>query len=312
MTTQTFLSTGTTFVSSALAEYNLSASAVIAVGTHSVYQNSISFIKFDLSSLPSAPVTSATLRLFVFTKDGATPSPIVVNRVTSNYDINTVTYNTQPSYEPTGITTEISSDEQLKYIEISVTSLVNQWLTGAAPNYGLALTNPDGITSVLFGGKLSGADFEPQLVVTYGQKEPGELTGIQAQLQQSPGVILANEANVIFDTTITDQSESISYNLQTGEFTISEPGNYYISWWVTTDGSAGPSNMVFALLANGNTIALGNSPNVTGQVDGDGFFTVADEPVTITLVNQSGASILYANIPVQANISIITVISDSD
>ena len=311
MATQTFLSTGTTFVSSALADYNLSASAVIAVGTHSaVYQDSISFIKFDLSSLPSAAATSAVLRLFVFTKDGAAPSPIVVNRVTSDYDINTVTYNTQPAYVQTGITGEVSSAEQLQYIEIPVTALVNEWLTGVNPNYGFALTNPDGTTSVLFGGQLSGTSYEPQLVITSESPAAGELEGIQAQLQRSPATIIADGANVIFDSTITDQSESISYDLATGEFTISEPGNYYISWWVTTDGSAGPVNMVFALLADGTPIALGNSPIVTGQVDGDAFLTVTDTPVIVTLVNQTGADVLYANIPVQANISIITVTDD--
>ncbi|QHQ63195.1 DNRLRE domain-containing protein [Anaerocolumna sedimenticola] len=311
METQTFLSAGTTFVSSTLAPYNLSTSAVIAVGTHPVYQDSISFLRFDLSSISAANASSAVLRLFVFEKEGAAPSPVVINRVTSDYDINTVTYNTRPAYVNTEITSEVSSDEVIKYIEIPVTTLVNQWLNGDFPNYGFALTNPDGTTSVLFGGKPVGASYEPQLVITYSSETPGKLTGIQAQLQRSPGTIIADGANVIFDSTLTDQSESISYNPATGEFTISKPDNYYISWWVTTDGSAGPVNMVFGLVADGTTIAVGNSPDVTGQVDGDGFLTVSNDPVTLTLVNQTGADVLYANIPVQANISIITVVSDS-
>lgn len=307
MATQTFLSTGTTFVSSTLATFNLSTSAVIVVGTHPVYQDSISFLKFDLSALPVTSVDSAILRLFVFSKSEVLPTPIVVNRVTTNFDINTVTYNTMPAFVPTGITTEISSDEVLTYIEIDITTLVNQWLNGTFPNFGIALTNPDGTTNVLFGGKPVGASFEPQLVVTFTPGTTGELQGIQAQLQGDPGGIIADTANVIFDTVLTDQSESISYNAATGEFTISENGNYYINWWVTTDGSAGPVNMVFAVLADGITIALGNSPIVTGQVDGDAFLTVSDFPVTVTLVNQTGAAIAYGNIPVQANITIITL-----
>ncbi|MGB8451408.1 MAG: DNRLRE domain-containing protein [Anaerocolumna sp.] len=305
MATQTLLTTGTTFVSSLLASYNLSTSAVIVAGTHPVYLDSISFLKFDLSSLPAASVSSAILRLYVFSKSGVAPSPIAVNRVTSAFDINTVTYNTMPTYVPTGITTNITTGDVLTYVEIDVTTLINQWLNGTFPNNGIALTNSDGITDVLFGGKPVGAAFEPQLVVTF--VPVGELEGIQAQLQGDPGGIIVNNANVMFDTVIIDQAANISYNAATGEFTISGDGNYYVNWWVATDGSAGPVNMVFALLSDGAPIATGNSPIVTGQVDGDAFLSVSGSPVTVTLVNQTGAAVLYGDIPVQANISIITV-----
>lgn len=306
MATQTLLTTDTTFVSSLLPNTNLEFSAIIVVGTDPVYLDSISFLKFDISSLPVESVDSAILRLFVFAKTGASPSPIVVNRVTSDFDINSVTYNTMPTYIPTSSTTDVSLDEVIQYIEIDVTTLVNEWLNGTYPNFGIALTNPDGITSVQFGGRLIGAAFEPQLVVTYSSGTTGDLEGIQAQLQGSPSVIIADGANVIFDTIINDQSESISYNPVTGEFTISEAGNYYIQWWVTTDGSGGPVNMIFSVLVDGNEVAQGNSPIVTGQVEGDAFITVSDTPVTVALVNQTGAEVLYANIPVQANITIFT------
>lgn len=306
MATQTLLTTGTTFVSSLLANNNLSFSAIIVVGTDPIYIDSISFLKFDLSALPVESVDSAILRLFVFAKTGASPSPIVVNRVTSDFDINSVTYNTMPTFVPTAATTDISLDEVLQYIEIDVTTLVNQWLNGTFPNFGIALTNPDGTTSVQFGGKSIGAAFEPQLVVTYSSGTTANLEGVQAQLQGSPGVIIADSANVIFDTIINDQSVSISYNPVTGEFTISEAGNYYIQWWVTTDGSGGPVNMIFSVFVDGISVSQGNSPIVTGQVEGDALITVSDSPVTVTLVNQTGAEVAYANIPVQANITIFT------
>ena len=37
-----------------------------------------------------------------------------------------------------------------KTVEIDITELVNQWLNGTYPNYGIALTNPDGMTLVQF------------------------------------------------------------------------------------------------------------------------------------------------------------------
>lgn len=306
MATQTLLTTATTFVSSTLADVSLSFSAIIVVGTDSIYGTSISFMNFDLSSIPVQSVDSAVLRLFPFAKTGAVPSPIVVNRVTSDFDIATVTYNTMPTFVPTGFTTEVSNDELLQFIEIDITGLVNQWLNGTFPNFGLALTNPDGTTSVQFGGKPIGAAFEPQLVVTFTPVSPGNLEGIQVQLLGSPGTIIGDGDNIIFDTVINDQSGSISYDPTTGEFTISEACNYYVKWWVTTDGSAGPVNMVFSIFVDGSSFAQGNSPIVTGQVDGDAFVTVSGSPVTVTLVNETGADVLFANIPVQADITIFT------
>ena len=212
-----------------------------------------------------------------------------------------------PTYVPTASTTVISTEEVLQYIEIDITVLVNQWLNGIAPNYGIALTNSDGTTSVQFGGKPVGAAFEPQLVVTYSPETPGNLSGIQAQLIGSGGDLINDGANVIFDTVINDQSENISYSPADGVFTISANGNYYVDWWVTTDGSGGPVNMVFSLSVNGSSVSLGNSPIVTGQVNGNAFITISDAPATLTLVNQTGAEVVFANIPVQANLTILTV-----
>lgn len=299
--------TGTTFVSSLLATYNLSFSAVIVAGTDPIYLDSISFLKFDLSSIPVESVTSAILRLFVFAKNGALPSTVVVNRVTSDFDINAVTYNTRPPYVPTGSTTMVTAGEVLQFIDIDITDLVNQWLNGTFPNFGLALTVPDGTTSVQFGGKPIGADFEPRLIVTYTPGTAGTFDGLQAQLQGSPASPIANGANVIFDTIVSGQSERISYNAATGQFTLTGAGLYYVNWWVATDGSAGPVNMVFAVNADGTPVAIGNSPIVTGQVSGNAFISVDGSPVIVTLSNLTGADVLYGNIPIQADISIITI-----
>lgn len=239
MATLTLQSSSTTFVSSLLPDTNLSNSPIIVVGNDPVYLDSISFLKFDLASIPVETVTNATLRLFVFLINGVPPSSIVVNRVTSDFDINTVTYNTKPDYVSTGLSTVVTADDELKYIDIDITELVNQWLSGAFPNFGLALTSPAGTTSFYLGGKSIGAEWEPLLVVTFPNGSDGLLKVYQVQLQGSPFEIVTDGANVIFDTIISDQSNNIAYNAATGEFTIIGAGNYYIDWWVTIDGSAG-------------------------------------------------------------------------
>jgi hypothetical protein len=306
MATVNLQTTGTTFVSSLLATNNLSFSTVIVAGTDPIYLDSISFLKFDLSSIPAETVTNATLRLFVIAKKAA-PSTVVVNRVTSDFDINAVTYNTRPPYVPTGSSTIVTAGEVLQFIDIDITNLINQWLSGTFPNYGLALTVPGGTTSVQFGGKPIGADFEPRLIVTFTPGTTGALEGIQAQLQGSPASPIADGATVKFDTVLTDHSERISYNAATGVFTLTGVGLYYINWWVATDGSAGPVNMVFAVNADGIPVAIGNSPIVTGQVNGNAFISVDGSPITVTLTNLTGASIMFGNSPIQADLSIFTI-----
>jgi C1q domain-containing protein len=292
----------TTFVSSAQPNNNLSFYPVMYVGTDATYQTSIGLLKFDLSSLPVSSVDSAILELTVIQKTGASPSPVTVNRVTSPLDTSTVTYNTLPTYVATATQVNVTAADLFTAVSFDITALVNGWLNGTYDNNGIALTNSDGTTVVQFAtNNIVYEPYFPRLVVQYTAGTGG---GIQAQLINSPGAFLDDDATVVFDTVITNQTSGITYNMETGEFTISAAGNYYISWWTTTDGSAGPVNMVFALNADGSPVAEGNSPIVTGQVNGDALLTVAETPVVITLTNTSGASISYGNINVQANITI--------
>lgn len=173
MATQTVLSTGTTFLSSALAGVNLSTSAIMLVGTDPGFGSCTALLKFTLPSLPVTAVDHAVLKTFLFAKIGAPASPVVVNRITSDFAIATVTYNTSPTYVATASTENITSGDVLQYVEFDVTQLVNQWLDGTYINYGIALTNSDGITQVQLGGKTIGPAYEPQLVLSYTEGPVG-------------------------------------------------------------------------------------------------------------------------------------------
>ncbi|MEL7566102.1 MAG: DNRLRE domain-containing protein, partial [Dehalobacterium sp.] len=241
MATQTLLSTGTTFVSSVLDSVNLSFSAIIIVGTDPVFGDSISFLKFMIPALPVATVDSAKLRLFVFVKTEGPPSPVVVNRVTSVFDIDTVTYNTQPTYEPTASMINVTMSDVLQYVEIDVTTLVNQWLNGTYPNEGIALTNPDGTTAVQFGGKSIGAAYEPQLVLTYSAEVP-EITNYAY-------VYNTGNQNIPLESSIPFSSNGallgVSHNAGTGPITLEDAGTYAV-WFIVTGQSANQ----FALFQN--------------------------------------------------------------
>ena len=81
------------------------------------------------------------LQLAVIVKTGAEPSTIVVNRVTSPFDASTVTYNTLPPFVATSSQISIDTSDLYTIVEIDITTLVNQWLSGTVDNNGIALTN---------------------------------------------------------------------------------------------------------------------------------------------------------------------------
>ncbi|ATW24562.1 DNRLRE domain-containing protein [Candidatus Formimonas warabiya] len=158
----------TTFVSSALADTDFSFSPLIYTGTEPTFQECISLLQVVLPSLPVTAVESALLQLAVIVKNGAAPSPVVVNRVTSPFSTDTVTYHTRPSYTATPSQINVTTSDLFTVVEIDVTTLVNSWLDGTFPNYGIALTNSDGTTAVEFGtDNIVYEDYFPKLVLTY-------------------------------------------------------------------------------------------------------------------------------------------------
>lgn len=132
------------------------------------------------------------------------------------------------------------------------------------------------------------------------------LGGIQANLTGSGGELLLADELVIFDNVINNQSSDISYDSTTGEFTISKPGNYYISWQVTTDGSELTTDLNFSINVNGVPYSMVSTPIVTGEVSGSALVTIG-APSTISLVNSSEQTVLIALTDVQANIVIVEV-----
>lgn len=121
------------------------------------------------------------------------------------------------------------------------------------------------------------------------------------------GGTIATGATVIFDTVLNDQSLNISYGVGTGIFTVTAPGNYYVTWWVDTDGAEEATTVSFGISLNGGPGILGSSPIVSGQLNGSALVTVGAVPATIELVNATGDNVFIPLTPVQANIVIIEI-----
>lgn len=158
----------TTFVSSAFPTSNLSFYPTMYSGTDASYLNCVTLMNITLPTLPVTHVDNATLNLTVITKTGTTPSPIIVNQVTSAFDASTVNYNTMPSFTPTASGINITDSDLYSTVHIDVTSLINGWLDGSIVNDGIALTNSDGTTVVVFTTDNVGyTPYFPMLTLTY-------------------------------------------------------------------------------------------------------------------------------------------------
>jgi len=132
-----------------------------------------------------------------------------------------------------------------------------------------------------------------------------QLRGVQASLLAGGGSRIADNATILFDTILNDQSLDINYNPLTGEFTVTGTGNYYVAWWVNTAASSLNPNAIFSIAVNGSPFSQGASPIITGQVSGSALVTIGATPATISLVNVSGQTISLASTPLQANIVIL-------
>ena len=179
MATVTVNIPNTTFVSSTYADNNFSFYPLMYTGMDSTFGNCVSYMQFTLPSLPVSMVDSAKLKFTVIVKNGGEPSPIVVNRVTSAFLTSSVTYNTQPASVATTSLINITTSDLYKTVEIDITALVNQWLTGIFPNNGIALQNLDGSTLVEFGtDNIVWEPYFPTMELTYSNTPATESSAV--------------------------------------------------------------------------------------------------------------------------------------
>lgn len=132
-----------------------------------------------------------------------------------------------------------------------------------------------------------------------------QMSNIALQIErQTDGIVESNE-NVIFGTTVYS-SGNIVYNAATGVITFQEAGRYVFNWWVATQTSTSKQGAVFALTSSQGDFLEGNSPLNTGEVSGVAIIEVVTAPVTVSLVNASGATFYYTPIvPVKATLLVV-------
>ena len=93
----------------------------------------------DLSALSSAEtINSAKLGLYRYDWKDGLPITLDAHQITSSW-AESVTFSTQPSYNSTIESSVTISGTDVGWYEWDVTNLVQQWVDGAIPNYGVAI-----------------------------------------------------------------------------------------------------------------------------------------------------------------------------
>lgn len=125
--------------------------------------------------------------------------------------------------------------------------------------------------------------------------------------QRTTGGEIADGANVFFNNQVW-LSDDITYNEDTGVFTIETEGFYEINWNIAAQSSQAATGLSFVIDAAGSTDITDSTPIKTGQLSGISVIVADQPPVDFSLRNVSGQSVyLPDQTDVKATISLISV-----
>jgi hypothetical protein len=130
-------------------------------------------IEFDLSSVPASSAISAKLILF-HEFNSAFGAIFDLFRNTSAWDGNSVTWNSQPTHDPTP-TASVQLDFLFGIVrDWDITTVVNEWLSGSSPNYGLTLArrNANNPFAYFASSDHPTASFRPRLILEISDEPP--------------------------------------------------------------------------------------------------------------------------------------------
>lgn len=155
-----------TFVSSAKLNSNFLVYPLVCVGTDANLKRCTTLINVSLPTLPKS-VDSALLQLSPIMKSGTGPSTIVINQLGNEFDAQTVTFNTMPALVSTEKEFSVSQKELYLPVRCDITDIVNEWLSGASVNHGIALTSSDGTFVQFATNNIGHEPYFPVLTLTY-------------------------------------------------------------------------------------------------------------------------------------------------
>ncbi|MFA6860151.1 MAG: hypothetical protein WCR30_02030 [Clostridia bacterium] len=122
------------------------------------------------------------------------------------------------------------------------------------------------------------------------------------QLRGLSGETVANGANVLFDSLVLSTGDGITYNRDTGVFTIHNSGIYEVNWVINTNGAGEATSVSFCAEIGATVIDETSSAPITSlRLYGQGLFEVGRSPALLALVNRTGAIVTFGTSAIQAS-----------
>ena len=101
------------------------------------------FLKYDLSGIPAgATVLSAKMRVYdSYHNTNGSKGTTNISRITTDWDDSSVSWNNQPSWEGEYLSANVSPPGVGNWSDWDITTLVQAWVNGTYPNYGVYIKN---------------------------------------------------------------------------------------------------------------------------------------------------------------------------
>ena len=113
-------------------------------GKCTVNVDKICYVKFDLQTLPSGIIGDDIDKaiLIMFADNVSTGGAVRISAVEADWDEDTLIADNTPTFDTesdTSVGFGVATDDETSYVSRHITELVQQWVDGVTPNYGIAL-----------------------------------------------------------------------------------------------------------------------------------------------------------------------------
>jgi hypothetical protein len=255
-------------------------------------------VRFNLASIPYyAVVTSANLSLYCSSYNGTGSRQYNVHPNTGGWTETGVTWNNRPTFaqSPNASTTVSAA---ASWAEWTVTDIVQGWIDGTIPNWGLVVMDDDELddsyeVAQFFSRENTGTDFDPKLEIDYyipAAITTVEMSDVELHLPTwglvdvtlntteplglgTYGIVLGWDINVV-DVAIVSFAGMASRN-ESGA-----AGTWYLE--AATGGQLGPGNDIWLATFNVSVVddAADFCYTLVSAFLPDSFFDTAGSPVS--------------------------------
>jgi hypothetical protein len=141
----------------------------------------ITYMKFDLSSIPSsATINSATLGVYATSCGGTTANKLYVGSVKSSWNETQLVWSNKPTYVANFSSISIPGEDSSGYKQWSIKQLVDNWVSGRSTNYGLSIYFGSDSNMLCQFSSSESANNKPYLTIKYTLPITAHITALTA------------------------------------------------------------------------------------------------------------------------------------